>query len=128
MAVKEVISTKKAPAAFGPFSQGVKAGGFIFTQGHMGMDPATGNIIGTGIEDETKQALENLKATLEAVGASLSDVVKTTVFLTDLKEFAQMNSIYAQYFPKDHPARSTVQVSALAKGAKVEIEAIAVLK
>ena len=128
MVEKEIIATEKAPAAFGPWSQGVKAGGFIFTQGHMGMNPETGNILGTSIEDETKQALENLKATLEAADASLSDVVKTTVFLTDLNEYAKMNGIYSQYFTEGFPARSTVQVSALAKGAKVEIEAIALCK
>ena len=126
MAEKEIIVTKNAPVAFGPYSQAVKAGGLVIASGQIGMD-LSGKMVETGIEDETKQALENLKATLEAAGASLSDIVKTTVFLTDLKEYAKMNGIYSQYFTEGFPARSTVEVSALAKGAKVEIEAIAIV-
>ncbi len=124
MAEKEIIATKNAPAAFGPYSQAVKAGDLIITAGQMGMD-LSGKMLETGIEDETKQTLENLKAILEAAGSSLGEVIKTTVFITDMNNYAKMNGIYSQYFTEGFPARSTVEVSALAKGAKVEIEAIA---
>ena len=124
MAEKEIIVTKNAPAAFGPYSQAVKTGNLIIASGQMGMD-TSGKMVETGIEDETKQALENLKAILEAAGSSLSEVIKTTVFITDMNNFAKMNGIYSQYFTESFPARSTVGVSTLAKGAKVEIEAIA---
>ncbi len=127
MVEKEIIVTKNAPAAFGPYSQAVKAGDLIIASGQMGMD-TSGKMVETGIEDETKQALENLKAILEAAGSSLGEVVKTTVFITDMNNFAKMNGIYSQYFTEGFPARSTVEVSALAKGAKVEIEAIAICK
>ncbi len=128
MAQKEIIVTKNAPAAFGPYSQAVTAGGLVIASGQMGMDPSSGKMVETGVEDETKQALENLKVILEAAGSSLGEVLKTTVFITDMNDFAKMNEIYSQYFTEGFPARSTVQVSALAKGAKVEIEAIAMSK
>ena len=124
MSEKEIIVTKNAPAAFGPYSQAVKTGDLVITSGQVGMD-TSGKMVETGIEDETKLALENLKAILEAAGSSLSEVIKTTVFITDMNNFAKMNGIYSQYFTESFPARSTVGVSSLAKGAKVEIEAIA---
>lgn len=127
MAKKQVIATKKAAEAFGPYSQAVKSGDLIITSGQMGLD-LSGKMIETGIEDETKQVLENLKAILEAADSSLDEVIKTTVFITDMNNFTKMNGIYGQYFTEGFPARSTVQVSALAKGANVEIEAIAMRK
>jgi len=126
MVEKEIIFTKSAPAAIGPYSQAVKAGGLVFVSGQIGMDPSSGKMVESGIKGETKQVLENLKAILEAAGSSLGEVVKTTVFIVDMNDFAEMNAIYSQYFTKDLPARATVEVSTLAKGAKVEIEAIAI--
>jgi len=122
---KEIIATKNAPAALGPHSQAVKAGGFVFTSGQLPLDPSSGKMVGDGIENETRQTLENLKAILEASGSSLNEVVKTTVFITDMDDFAKMNAIYGQYFAESFPARATVEVSGLAKNAKVEIQAIA---
>jgi len=121
------IETGKTPAAIGPYSQGILAGNLLFTSGQIPLDPATGTMVAGGIRAETKQVFENLKAVLEAGGASLKDVVKTTVFLTDLSEFASMNEIYAAYFPSEPPARSTVGVAALPRGARVEIEAVAMV-
>ena len=121
------IETERAPAAIGPYSQGILAGDLLFTSGQIPLDPATGTIVAGGIRAETKQVFENLKAVLEAGGASLQDVIKTTVFLADLSEFAPMNEIYAAYFPSEPPARSTVGVAALPRGARVEIEAVAMV-
>ncbi|MBO9367256.1 MAG: RidA family protein [Chloroflexi bacterium] len=122
---KQIIQTEKAPKAIGPYSQAVRVGSLIFTAGQIGLDPQSGELIAPDIENQTRQALTNLKHILEAAGASLSDVIKTTVFLQDMTEFPRMNAVYAEFFPQNPPARSTVAVAALPKGARVEIEAIA---
>ncbi|GAB4531916.1 MAG: RidA family protein [Anaerolineae bacterium] len=124
---REIIATDKAPAAVGPYSQAVRVGDFVFTAGQIPLDPATGQMVEGGIEAQTRQVLANLSAILEAAGASLSNVVKTTVFLADMGEFKAMNGVYAGFFPDEPPARSTVQVGALPLGARIEIEAIAFL-
>jgi 2-iminobutanoate/2-iminopropanoate deaminase len=124
---KVVIRTEKAPKAIGPYSAGVKTDQFIFTAGQLGIIPVSGNIIEGGIESETRQALLNIKHILEEAGTSLHWVVKTTVFLRDMNEFARMNAVYAEFFPENPPARSTVQVAALPKNGAVEIEAIALI-
>jgi len=121
---REIISTDKAPAAVGPYSQAVRVGDLVFTAGQVALDPATGKLVEGGIEEQTRQVLQNLAAVLEAAGSSLDKVVKTTVFLKDMGDFAAMNAVYAEFFPTDPPARSTVEVSDLALGALVEIEAI----
>jgi len=121
------IKTEKAPAAIGPYSQGILSGSLLFTSGQIPLDPAAGSLVSGGIQSETKQALENLKAVLEAGGAGLKDVVKTTVYMADLSEFAQMNEVYGSYFSGEPPARSTVGVASLPRGARVEIEAVAVV-
>jgi 2-iminobutanoate/2-iminopropanoate deaminase len=126
--IKEIIKTEKAPKAIGPYSAGVKTEQFIFTAGQLGIVPETGNIIDGGVESETRQSLTNIKNILEKGGSSLNWVVKTTVFLRDMNDFSLMNSIYAEFFLYDPPARSTVQVAALPKGAAVEIEAIALVE
>jgi 2-iminobutanoate/2-iminopropanoate deaminase len=120
-----VISSSQAPQAIGPYSQAIRVGDFVFCAGQAGLDPATGNLVSGGIEPETRRVLQNLAAVLEAAGSSLSRAVKTTVFLTDMNNFAKMNAIYAEFFPANPPARSTVQVSRLPKDACVEIEVIA---
>jgi len=127
MSEKKVISAPKAPDAIGPYSAGIRTGKFIFTSGQIGLDPQTGELVPGGIEQETRRTLTNLQHVLEAAGASLEEVVKTTVFLRDMGEYSYMNSIYEQFFSHDPPARSAVQVAALPKGAAVEIEAVAVL-
>ncbi len=124
---KEIITTDKAPAALGPYSVAVKAGHFVFTAGQLGLDPISGNFVEGGIEAQTRQALENLKAVLEASGSKLSKVVKTTVFLLDMNDFGAMNGVYGEYFKKKFPARSAVQVARLPKDGLVEIEVVAVL-
>lgn len=121
----QIISTKHAPAAVGPYSQGVRAGEFVFTAGQIALDPATGKMVEGDVSAQTGQVMNNLKAILGEAGFTLDDVVKTTVFLQDMDHFAQMNAIYGQFFEGDPPARSTVQVSRLPLGALVEIEAIA---
>ena len=123
---KEIITAKNAPKAIGPYSAGVRAGHFIFTAGQLGIDPLTGDFASDEIVGQTRQALTNLKAILEAAGASLKDVVKTTVFLRDMDDFGAMNAVYAEFFTEDFPARSAVQVARLPKDAAVEIEAVAV--
>ncbi len=123
--IKEIIKTDRAPKAIGPYSAGVKTESFIFTAGQAGIIPESGNIIDGGIESETRQTLINIQHILEEAGSSLDLVVKTTVFLRDMADFARMNAVYAEFFKTDPPARSTVQVAALPKGAAVEIEAIA---
>lgn len=123
---KEAVTTEKAKA-IGPYSVGVKAGHFIFCSGQLGMDQATGNLVEGGVEAETRQALTNLATILDASGSSLDLVVKTTVFLRDINDFARMNAVYAEFFPKDPPARSAFQVAALPRAAAVEIEAVALL-
>jgi len=122
---KDTVATEKAPKAIGPYSQAVKVGPLVYTAGQIGIDPATGEIVPGGIEAETRQALTNLKHVLEAAGASLDMVVKTTVFLRDINDFARMNAVYAEFFTEGFPARSAVQAAALPKGAAVEIEAVA---
>ena len=124
--MKTVISTTEAPAAIGPYSQGIAAGSFVFCSGQIPLDPATGKLISDDISLQTERVLENIVAVLGAQGIGLEDVVKTTVFMTDLAKFDEMNTVYGNYFPGDPPARSTIQVAALPKGANVEIEAIAV--
>ncbi|MFL0269527.1 RidA family protein [Candidatus Clostridium radicumherbarum] len=121
---KKIISTEKAPAAIGPYSQGIKAGSLIFTSGQLPLNPVTG-VMPESIEEQTKQSLENVKAVIEAEGLSLCNVVKTTVFLSDMNNFVKMNDVYKEYFKEDAPSRSAVQVARLPKDALVEIEAIA---
>ncbi|HZN02707.1 MAG TPA: RidA family protein [Candidatus Polarisedimenticolia bacterium] len=123
----EIIRTDRAPQAIGPYSQAIRAGDLVFLSGQVGLDPATGALVEGGLEAETTRALQNLEAVLRAAGAGLDRVVRTTVFLVDLGDFATMNAIYARAFGETRPARSTVQVSALPRGARVEIDAIAVL-
>ncbi len=122
--MKKTIMTDKAPRAIGPYSQGVIAGDFVFTAGQIGIFPDTGEING-GIKEQTRQALENIRAVLNAAGADLKNVVKTTVYLTRPEDFPQMNEIYAEYFKDEPPARTTIFVNGLPKGALVEIETIA---
>jgi 2-iminobutanoate/2-iminopropanoate deaminase len=122
---KQIIATDKAPAAVGPYSQGVRLGDLIFTAGQLGIVPGTKEFAGPDIESQTRQALENVKAVLEADGSCLKHVVKTTVFLQDIGEFTRMNGVYAEFFPESPPARSAVQVAALPLGGRVEIEAVA---
>jgi len=124
---KKVISTDKAPQAIGPYSIAIGTRDLVFTAGQIGIDPAKGEIVSGGIEAETRQVLTNLKHVLEASGSGLGQVIKTTVFLKDMSDFPKMNAIYAEFFTDNPPARSTVAVAALPKGAMVEIEAIALL-
>ena len=126
--MKNIISTEKAPAAIGPYSQGISAqlGNITITSGQLPIDPATGAFAEGGIAGQTRQSLENVKAVLEAGGFSMEDVIKTTVFLKDMNDFGAMNEVYATYFASNPPARSAVEVARLPKGALVEIEAIAV--
>jgi 2-iminobutanoate/2-iminopropanoate deaminase len=120
-----VITTGRAPAAIGPYSQAVRSGSLVFCSGQIPLDPPTGQLVEGGIEAQTAQVLDNLTAVLAAAGLTLGDVVKTTVFLASMDDFPAVNEVYARYFDEDPPARSTIGVSALPKGARVEIEAIA---
>ena len=122
---KNIIATKNAPGAIGPYSQGIRANGFVFASGQIGLDPATGEFVKGGIVEQSRQALLNVKNVLEAAGSGLDKAVKTTVFLKDINDFAAMNAVYSEFFKTDCPARSAVQVAALPKGALVEIEVIA---
>lgn len=122
----KTIATDKAPAAIGPYSQGIRAGALVFTSGQLPIDPATGAFPDT-IEAQTKQSLENCKAILTAAGLTMGNVVKTTVFLKDMNDFAAMNGVYATFFPSNPPARSAVEVARLPKDARVEIECVASL-
>ena len=124
---REVVHTDQAPAAVGPYSQAIRVGNLVFTAGQIGIDPATGRLQ-EGLEAQTRQVMANLQAVLRAAGTDLTRVVKTTIFMTDLSAFKQVNTIYGEYFPERPPARSTVQVAALPLGALVEIEAIAVVE
>ncbi len=124
--MKEAIHTDKAPQALGPYSQAVRNGQMVFASGQVPIQPSTGAVEASDIEGQTRQVLENLNAVLKAAGCSLADAVKTTVFLTDMGEFAAMNKVYGEYFPAPCPARSTVQVGRLPKDVKVEIEVIAI--
>ena len=126
--MRSKVETPQAPQAIGPYSQAIKANGFLFTSGQIALDPATGQMAVTHAVAQTKQVMENLGAILNAAGLTFADVVKTTIFLTDLSDFVRVNEAYGSYFETDPPARSTVQVSALPKGAKIEIEAVAVLR
>lgn len=128
MPTLEAIHTDNAPKAIGPYSQAVRVGSFIHTAGQVALDPATGQLVEGGIEAQTRQVLRNLSHVLDAAGSSLRHVVKTTVFLKDMGEFAQMNTAYGEMFGEHRPARSTVQVAALPRGAAVEIECVAVAK
>ena len=124
---KNIIHTDQAPAAIGPYSQAVAFGNLLITAGQIPIDPRTGEIVGTDIREQTQRVLQNLSAVLEAGGSNLAHVVKTTVFLKDMNDFAGMNEIYARFFPEQPPARSAVQVARLPKDVLVEIECIAVL-
>jgi len=121
------ISTDKAPKAIGPYSQGIAASGFLFLSGQVPLDPGTGQLVQGTVQEEVTRILDNLKAVLEAGGSGLHRVVRTTVYLTSLEDFSAMNEVYARYFGDHRPARSTVQVSALPRGARIEIDAIASL-
>jgi 2-iminobutanoate/2-iminopropanoate deaminase len=123
----QFTSTPKAPRAIGPYSQATRANGLLFTAGQVGFDPATGELVDGGIAEQTERVLENVRAILEAEGLNMASVVKTTVFLVDMADFAAMNTVYASAFGDHRPARSTVAVAALPRGARVEIEAVAVL-
>ena len=124
---KTVISTTKAPGAVGPYSQAIKVGNFLFTSGQIPLDPATGSLVTGDIKKATERSLENLKALLEEAGSSFDKVVKTTVFIVDMNDFAAVNEVYAKYFTNNTPARSCVQVAKLPKDALVEIELIALV-
>ena len=126
--MKQIVSTKKAPIAIGPYSHAVKANGFIFVSGQLPVNPETGNFAGTTIEIQTKQSLDNLKAILEVGNSALEKVLKTTVFLKDMNDFSAMNTIYSQYFSENFPARICVEVARLPKDALVEVEAIALVE
>jgi 2-iminobutanoate/2-iminopropanoate deaminase len=123
----ETVATSGAPRAIGPYSQALRAGGFLFTAGQVGFDPATGELVDGGTGEQTRQVLQNIRAILEAGGSGLAQVVKTTVFLVDMADFAAMNEVYAEAFGTHRPARSTVAVAALPRGARVEIEAVAAI-
>jgi 2-iminobutanoate/2-iminopropanoate deaminase len=121
----ERIATQQAPGAIGPYSQAIVANGFIYTAGQIALDPATGQVVDGGVTEQTARVMANLKAVLEAAGSSLAKVVKTTVFLIDMADFAEMNEVYAQALGDHKPARSTVAVSGLPRGVRVEIEVVA---
>lgn len=123
--MKEVISTEKGPKAIGPYSQAIRAGGFVFFSGQVAFDPATSQIIEGDVASQTARVLDNLTAIAEAAGTSLDKAVKATVYLKDMNEFAAMNEVYARYFTKNHPARATVEVARLPRDVHVEIELIA---
>lgn len=125
---KQVVSTANAPAAVGAYSQGIIADGFVFTAGQVPLIPGTSDLAEGGIEGQTRQVMNNISGVLEASGSSLSSVVKTTVFLADIKDFGAFNAVYGEYFPHDPPARTTVQAGALPLGALIEVEAIALLE
>ena len=124
--MEEIISTENAPGAIGPYSQAIKAGGMIFCSGQIPIDPATGSFVSDQIAEQTEQVFKNLIAVLEAAGSGLNDVVKTTVFLADMNDFAEMNEVYGRFFSENKPARATVQAARLPRDARVEIECIAV--
>jgi 2-iminobutanoate/2-iminopropanoate deaminase len=125
--VRTPVKTDRAPGAIGPYSQAIKAGGFVFASGQIAIDPQSGEFVSGGIAEQTEQVLKNLSALLEASGSSLARVVKTTVFLADMKEFAAMNEVYGRFFTSEPPARATVAAAGLPRDARVEIEAIALL-
>ena len=123
--MKKEIATNGAPRAIGPYVQGVRSGDFVFLSGQIALDPGSGTLVEGGVGEQTRRALENLKAVLEAAGSSLTEVLRTTVYLTDMAHFAAMNEIYGTFFPQGPPARSTVAVAGLPRGALIEIDAIA---
>jgi len=123
----ETVSTDKAPGAIGPYSQAVTANGMVFCSGQIPIDPATGNFVSDAVAEQTEQVLKNLDQVLQAAGTGLDRVVKTTVFLADMNDFAEMNEVYSRYFSENKPARATVQAARLPRDAKVEIECIAVI-
>jgi 2-iminobutanoate/2-iminopropanoate deaminase len=125
--VKEIVATERAPRAIGPYSQAVRSGNFLFASGQIPIDPATGEFVAGGITEQTEQVMRNVSAILEAAGADLQKVVKTTVFLADMDDFTAMNEVYGRYFGENPPARATVQAARLPRDARVEIEAIAIL-
>jgi 2-iminobutanoate/2-iminopropanoate deaminase len=126
--VRERIQTDAAPQAIGPYSQAIRAGDFIFVSGQIPIDPNTGEFVPGGVEEQTEQVLVNVSRVLEAAGSGLDQVVKTTVFLADIREFAAMNEVYGRFFFKEPPARATVEAARLPRDARVEIEAIALIK
>jgi 2-iminobutanoate/2-iminopropanoate deaminase len=128
LTVRRRVATDTAPGAIGPYSQAIEAGGLVFTSGQIPTDPKTGEFVVGGVAEETEQVLKNLSEVLKAAGCGLEDVVKTTVFLADMDDFAEMNAAYGRYFQNDPPARSTVQAARLPRDARVEIDAIAVKK
>ncbi|MEZ5319750.1 MAG: Rid family detoxifying hydrolase [Vicinamibacterales bacterium] len=123
--MRDAIATAGAPAAIGPYSQAIRAGGFLFLSGQIALDPASGQIVGDGVVEQTRQVFANLEAVLKAAGASFDHVVKTTVYLADMAEFAAMNEVYATYFSNPAPARATVQAAGLPRNVRVEIDLIA---
>lgn len=123
--MKEAIFTESAPAAIGPYSQAVRAAGLVFVSGQLPVDPATGEFAGDTVSEQTRQSLKNVRAILEQAGANMSNVLKTTVFLDNMEDFAVMNEVYAEFFEEPYPARAAVEVAKLPKGALVEIEVIA---
>ena len=125
MTERRIVKTEGAPGAIGPYSQAVVAGGFVFTSGQIPIDPATGQFVEGGVREQTGQVLRNLSKVLEAAGSSLGRVVKTTVFLADMNDFAEMNEVYAGFFAEEPPARSTVQAARLPRDARVEIDVVA---
>lgn len=122
--MKEIIDTDQAPAAIGPYSQGVVAGGILYASGQIPLNPKTGEIVSGGVSEQTKQVLENMKAVVEAAGADMSKVVKVTIYIVDMQQFAVVNEIYGTYFSAPYPARACVEVSKLPKGVEVEMDAI----
>lgn len=127
-AKKRAVEAADAPKAIGPYSQAIVANGFVYTAGQIGVDPKTGALVDGGIVEQTEQALRNIEAVLKASGSGMDDVVKTTVFLADMNDFARMNEVYAKRFKQPFPARSTVQVARLPRDAKIEIEAVALVR
>ena len=123
--MKKVIKTAKAPSAIGPYSQAIQVGNLVYTSGQIPIDPSTGAFVEGGIKEQTRQALQNVKSILEEAGLMMSDVLKTTVFMAEMKDFAEMNAVYAEFFTEPYPARSAVAVKTLPKGALVEIEVVA---
>ena len=124
---RQAVQSAQAPKAIGPYSQGVRAGDFVFCSGQLGLDPASGNLVEGGVEAQTRRALQNLAGVLQAAGSSMNQVVKTTVFLANMDEFQEMNAVYAEFFPSAPPARSTVQAARLPRDAAVEIDVIATM-
>lgn len=123
---REPISTQDAPAAIGPYSQATRAGGMVFFSGQIALDPATGELVGGGVEAQARRAFDNLKAVCEAAGGSMDDIVRVGLYLTDLSQFAAVNAVMGEYFAQPYPARSTIEVSALPKGAAFEVDAVMV--